>query len=240
MKRVQYQLKATGVKKTPLPLSTGTHTRGYLPHVKREGASYFVTFRLADSLPKQVMYELLRDRAEKFQAIVARQKHPTKQEQTAERVETAEDAEREYFRKIEEYLDRGSGECVLKKPEIAQVVASALKFFEGVRYRLDDWVVMPNHVHVVLWPAPNYSLSEILRSLKRYTGREINKLLARTGHRLWQPESYDHWIRKDEEHARCCSYVVRNPVKPRLCAAPEQWRWSSAFQASGEGCNADL
>src|SRR3954466_5889977 len=108
--RVKFSLRATGVKPNVWnPLRSGVHTRGYLPHVKREGASYFVTFRLADSLPKQVMYELLRDRAEKFQAIVARQKHPTKQEQTAERVETAEDAEREYFRKIEEYLDRGSG-----------------------------------------------------------------------------------------------------------------------------------
>lgn len=87
---------------------------------------------------------------------------------------------------------------------------------------------MPNHVHVVLWPMPNDTLSKVLQSWKRFTAREANKLLGRVGRTFWQPESYDHWIRDDAEHARCCRYTVHNPVKAGLCAAPEDWPWSSA------------
>ena len=90
---------------------------------------------------------------------------------------------------------------------------------------------MPNHVHIVLWPMPNYTLSNILQSLKSYTAREANKLLNRSGLDFWQRESFDHWIRNDEENARCCSYVVHNPVKARLCAKSEDWKWSSAWRA---------
>ena len=97
-------------------------------------------------------------------------------------------------------------------------------------YRLGAWVVMPNHVHVVLWPMPNHTLSRIVQSWKRFTAREANKLLSRTGQDFWQPESFDHWIRNDEEHERCCRYVMNNPVKARLCPAPEDWRWSSAWR----------
>jgi REP element-mobilizing transposase RayT len=75
---------------------------------------------------------------------------------------------------------------------------------------------------------PNRTLSEIAQSLKRFTAREANTLLRRTGNAFWQPEPYDHWIRNDEEHARCCRYVLNNPVKARLCGAPEDWKWSSA------------
>ena len=103
-------------------------------------------------------------------------------------------------------------------------------FFTGTRYRLGAWVVMPNHVHVVLWPMPNHTLSRIVQSWKRFTAREANKLLSRTGQDFWQPESFDHWIRNDEEHERCCRYVMNNPVKARLCPAPEDWRWSSAWR----------
>ena len=89
---------------------------------------------------------------------------------------------------------------------------------------------MPNHVHAVLWPMTNHTVSQITQSWKRFTAREANKLLGRTGQPFWQPESFDHWIRNDEEHARCCSYVVDNPVKAKLCGTPEDWRWSSAWR----------
>jgi REP element-mobilizing transposase RayT len=89
---------------------------------------------------------------------------------------------------------------------------------------------MPNHVHVVFWPMPNETVSAIAQSWKRFTAREANKLLGKTGTTFWQRESYDHWIRNDEEHARCCSYVLNNPVKARLCASVTDWKWSSASQ----------
>jgi REP element-mobilizing transposase RayT len=141
-----------------------------------------------------------------------------------------DDTERDYFRELEGYLDRGTGDCWLRRPEIAEMVAQALRFFAEARYRLDAWVVMPNHVHAVLWPMPNHTLSRILQSWKRFTAREANQLLGRTGGSFWQPETFDHWIRDDAEHARCCRYVVNNPVKAGLCRAPEEWRWSSAWR----------
>jgi REP element-mobilizing transposase RayT len=228
IERVGHELRATGVRpEAANPLRSGVHTRGYLPHVKREGASYFVTFRLADSLPKAVLLKYQAERAERLHRFHAAQKSAKQLGATAQ-TETVDEIERDYFRKLETYLDKGVGECSLKRPEIAMVVADALRFFDGRRYRLDAWVVMPNHVHAVLWPMPNHTLSKIVQSWKRHTSRETNKLLHRTGNTFWQPESYDHWIRNDEEHARCCHYVENNPVKARLCAAPEDWPWSSA------------
>lgn len=231
LERVEFQPRATGVKpETANPLRSGTHSRGYPPHVKREWASYFITFRLNDSLPQAVLLKLQGNRAERLRRLYALQEQQKTDGKTSQGTESLEEIERDYFREVEAFLDRGSVECVLRRPDIAEVVASSLNFFEGQRYRLDAWVVMPNHVHIVLWPMPNHALSEILHSWKRFTSREANKLLQRVGETFWQPESYDHWIRDDKEHPRCCRYTVNNPVKARLCAAPVDWKWSSAWR----------
>jgi REP element-mobilizing transposase RayT len=230
LERVKFELRSKGVKPEPAnPLRSGTHTRGYLPHVKREGASYFVTFRLADSLPKEVLLKLRAERAARLTMFYAREEQANKLGSSLPASKVLEEIEREYFRKVEAFLDKGAGACWLRQPELAGLVADAMRFFDGERYLLKAWVVMPNHVHAVLWPMPNHTLSEIIQSWKGYTGREANKLLHRTGEAFWQPEAFDHWIRNDEEHSRCCRYVVNNPVKARLCAAPEDWRWSSAW-----------
>jgi REP element-mobilizing transposase RayT len=230
IERVEFGLRTTGVKPEKAnPLRSGIHTRGYLPHVKREGMRYFLTFRLADSLPREVLLKIQGERAERLARFQTQQQVAEKLGALAPRVERLEEIERDYFRKLEDYLDKGSGECSLRRPEIADLVAGALRFFAGQRYQLNAWVVMPNHVHVVLWPTPNHALSTITQSWKRFIAREANKALNRTGQTFWQPESFDHWIRDDDEHARCCRYVVNNPVKARLCAAPEDWKWSSAW-----------
>ena len=219
LERVKFSLRTTGIPaEPPSPLRSGVHSRGFLPHVKREGASYFVTFRLADSLPKEVLLRFQREHAEMLHGLPAN----AKPEQT-------EEAHRELRRKIERYLDRGAGACHLRRPDIADMVAGALRHFHGNYYLLDDWVVMPNHVHAVLWPMPNFTLSEILKSRKRHTARQANLILGATGEMFWQPESYDHWIRNDEEKARICRYIRMNPVKAGLCQAPEDWKWSSAW-----------
>jgi REP element-mobilizing transposase RayT len=88
--------------------------------------------------------------------------------------------------------------------------------------------MMPNHVHVVLWPMPRHTLSHILHSWKSYTSKQANKLLRRDGTTFWQKESYDHWIRDDDERARLVAYVQNNPVKAGYCKRPGDWRWSSA------------
>ena len=230
--RVAYELRATSVQpEAANPLRSGIHTRGYLPPVKREGANYFVTFRLADSLPKEVLLRIQAERAERLQRYYAQRDAAKKSKIELPALETLEEIERGYFRKLEEFLDKGHGGCCLKRPDIAELVASALRFFADQRYRLDAWVVMPNHVHVVFWPMPNFTVSGIAQSWKRFAAREANKLLNRTGESFWQPEAFDHWIRNEEEHARCCGYVIRNPVKAGLCTAPEDWPWSSAWRA---------
>jgi len=218
LQRVHYELRAGGLPaETPNRLRSGVHTRGYLPHVKREGACYFIAFRLADSLPREVLLEFERQRAEAVRKLPAND-HLGR-----------ETANRELLRKIERYLDRGVGACHLRRPEIAEMVADALRHFHGVQYRLEEWVIMPNHVHLLIWPMPNHTLSEILRSRKRHTARQANLLLGRTGERFWQPESFDHWVRDDNEKARIRRYIRNNPVTAGLCARPEEWRWGSAW-----------
>jgi type I restriction enzyme R subunit/putative DNA methylase len=233
MKHVRLEVRASGIKPDATnPLRSGTHTRGYLPHVKREGARYFVTFRLVDSLPKVVLLKIQGERAEALRRLQAQQDVPAhlRMKSSPRFTLSLEQIEREYRRKVERYLDKGLGECWLRRPDIADLVAGALRFFEGQRYRLDAWVVMPNHVHVVFWPMPNCAVSSIVQSWKRQTAREANKILRRTGAAFWQPEPYDHWIRNDEEHARCCRYVMNNPATAGLCPRPEDWKWSSAWR----------
>ena len=118
LERVRHALRVDGVPQdTPNPLRSGVHTRGYLPHVKREGASYFVTFRLADSLPQQVLLEFKAQQAEKLRTL-GEANQAARQE-----------VDRELQRQIERYLDRGAGECHLKRAEVADTVAAALLHF---------------------------------------------------------------------------------------------------------------
>lgn len=220
LQRVHYTLRASGVPpEPPNRLRSGIHTRGYLPHVKREGACYFVTFRLADSLPRAVLMEFERQRAEAIRKLAAND--------SAGR--TA--ADRELLRKIERYLDRGTGACHLRRPEIAEMVVNALRFFDGQRYQLHEWVVMPNHVHVLVWPMPNQLLSGIVKSWKQFTSLRARRMLGLGEKRFWQPESFDHWVRDDAEHGRIAQYIRNNPVAAGLCSRPEDWRWSSAWRA---------
>jgi len=233
LERVKFELRATGVKEEQAnPLRSGIHTRGYLPHVKREGASYFVTFRLADSLPKEVFFKILQERAQQLAQLHAGPASPEMKGADRSRSDALRKIERDYFLKMEAYLDKGCGSCCLHRPEIAGEVSRAIRSSDKVQYQLKAWVVMPNHVHVVLWPMPNNTLSAILKAWKGSSAREANKLLGRIGQSFWQSESYDHWIRNDIERDRCCRYVLNNPVKARLCRAPDEWPWSSAWKGS--------
>lgn len=211
-------------------LTAGFHSRGYLPHLKSEGKSYFATFRLADTLPKEVLLRLKCEREQILQNALAHKRPLTRQEQ--------EELFLWYSTKVDSYLDAGNGECHLANPKIASVVADALRFFDGERYELRSWVVMSNHVHVVVWPKPPVTLSGILHSWKSFTATKANRILERTGDRFWQAESYDHFIRDDEEMVRCCAYATQNPVKAGLCERAEDWVWSSAYRlAAGSRSN---
>ena len=205
------------------PLVAGLHFRGKLPHLKKAGAVYFVTFRLGDSLPGHEVARLKHERQVILEQARAAKSPLTWYEE--------EKLLAWYCDKVEALLDAGQGACWLSKREIADLVAGALKHFRGQRYELRAWVVMPNHVHAVVWPMPSHTLSDLLHSWKSFTSKAANKLLGRTGE-FWQQESFDHWIRDDAEHARLVAYVENNPVKARLCHAPEDWKWSSAHERS--------
>jgi len=211
-------------KTTPSKLASGFHSRGVLPHLKREGASYFVSFRLAGTLPKDVLLQFKAEREAITAGAQAARRPLTWQEQ--------EELFRWYSVRVDKYLDAGHGDCWLARSEIADLVAGAMQFHAGQRFDLLAWVVMPNHVHVVLRPKPDWTLSQILKSWKGFSAREANCCLERTGTTFWQVESYDHLIRDDEDLHRCCHYTTMNPVNARLCKRPEDWRWSSAYRSA--------
>jgi REP element-mobilizing transposase RayT len=134
--------------------------------------------------------------------------------------------------RLDAHLDAGHGECLLRQPEVAIQVCEALRFFAGQLYELHAWVVMPNHVHAVVWPRPPELLGRVLHSLKSYTATQANKISKRAGQSFWDRGSYAHLIRDDDDRARCTAYSVNNPVSARLCARPEDWPWSSAYRPS--------
>ena len=134
----------------------------------------------------------------------------------------------------DERLDgRSSGPLWLQDSRVADVVVNALLYGEEVRhlYELHAWVVMPNHVHAI--SQPKAATPSIMRWLKGRTSRVANQGLGRTGTSFWQEESFDHWIRSDEELRDLIEYVENNPVKAGLVEAKEQWRWSSAGWVKG-------
>ena len=198
------------------PYREGIHSRGYLPHVKIAGATYFVTFRLADSLPQAVLARF----AEQRDQLAA---HTGSQ--SSERLAALRD---EQHREIEALLDRGTGDCHLRHPNVARLVADSLQHFHTQRYTLHAWVVMPNHVHALLTPLGRHALGDIVKSWKQFSALRTKPLLGLTLDRFWQPEAYDRWVRDAAEHERIAQYIHQNPVKACLCEHPSDWPWSSA------------
>jgi REP element-mobilizing transposase RayT/tRNA1(Val) A37 N6-methylase TrmN6 len=178
-----------------------TIRRRFLPHWQQNSATYFVTFRLADSLP-QIELQLLQQEKEEWQ-----KKHPEPLSET----EKAE-YHRLFSQRVDKWLDAGMGECYLKDPQLAKIVADALTYFDGDRYHLGEWVVMPNHVHVVVTPLGNHKLSEITHSWKSFTANQINKYLNRRG-QLWQKESYDQIVRSPQHLERVQTYIANHAPK---------------------------
>jgi putative transposase len=184
--------------------------RARLPHWHAEHAIYFVTWHLADALPSQVMARLRDERDAERERICRMRGSATFAEQRMLDAALIEACER--------FLDQHAGECLLRDRRAAKIVEDSLKFFDGVRYQLFAWCVMPNHVHVVFSFIDGFGLSSILHSLKGFTSKEINKILGRQG-TLWQAESYDRCIRDSMELERTIDYVLGNPI----AAGMENW-----------------
>ena len=124
-------------------------------------------------------------------------------------------------------LDAGRGSCVLGIPAVADRLLQILLEHNGTRYRLHAWVIMPNHVHVLVEPLAGWSLSAILHRWKRVSAAEINRAMGKRG-RLWQPESYDRVIRDERHFAQVVEYIHLNAPKAGLVERAEEYRWSSA------------
>ena len=197
-----------------------------LPHLKQINGTYFVTYRLADSLAKDALARLEEEISQ------AQMKFPDDMPQDVK----AREIQRVRFQRIESWLDNGAGSCCLRRADIAGVVAENLRFFDGARYKLHAWVVMPNHVHALVTPLGDFSLGGILRTWKQFTARRAKELLAKSGDEwttesFWQRESFDRLTRDADERERTVRYIHTNPVKAGLCEKPEDWPWSSAVVA---------
>jgi REP element-mobilizing transposase RayT len=177
-----------------------TFSRRRLPHAYPQGQWLFVTWHLHGSLPHG--------------------RYPPPGKASAGKA----------FVWMDQYLDQAStGPSFLRRQGLARMIVQCLH--KGValgHYQLGAFVVMANHVHVLLLPILNPS--RLLQSLKGFTAREANRMLGRTGEPFWQAESYDHWVRDEQEYARVTAYIETNPVKAGLVERAEDYRWSSANQ----------
>jgi hypothetical protein len=145
-----------------------------LPHWLQSGSLCFVTFRLADSLSAEKLTQIRMERG----AWIASNKEPYTPTQWQE-------YHRLFSERVNTWLDEGAGSGVLARPQAAEVVAGTFRHFEGIRYRLDHWVIMPNHVHVLVLPMEDFRMEDIVRRWKSYSANQINKLCGRMG-TFWQ------------------------------------------------------
>ncbi len=207
-----------------------------LPHWYQAGAATFITFRTSDSLPKQAIDRMVDQLTEWLGA----RNLPLKIAQSvlhtygAEYIECLHQLDLRHRRKFQKLisdwmqrtLDECYGECLLKNSAIAKIVADAIRYFDGVRYDLDCFVVMPNHVHVIVQFRKGFHLQKIGLSWMRYTARLINQQLSRKGI-LWKPEPFDHLIRSPEQLHYFRRYILENPLKAKLLPG-EYFYWSRA------------
>jgi putative DNA methylase len=224
-------------------------TRRNLPHWYVPGAMHFITYRLAGTIPQQVLMRLREDRQRRL---------GNKSQQSERDQATRLTAHKQFFAEYDRYLDISCKVNWLARPPVAALIRGNLYHHAGDKYHLLAYCVMPNHVHVLLQPitsvttsgplVPNRKsasepatadfqsdeqedakspLAEIMHSLKSYTAHEANKLLKKSG-QFWQHESYDHWMRDDDELARIVDYIAWNPVKAKLAKSPHQWFFCSA------------
>ena len=194
------------------------HSRGYLPHFEGGAVPQTLTFRLYDSLPATLRAT--------WASELAHLPEAERRSQKRRRIETA--------------LDSGYGACLLANPDVARLTVDALKHFDGERYHLHVWCVMPNHVHVLVTPLGRHTLSSIVHSWKSHTANRANKRLGRRG-AVWMQEYFDRAVRDERHFIAAVEYIENNPVQAGLCEQATDWEWSSAgdrTQASSLGVRA--
>ena len=186
----------------------GWHERGYVPHRDSPGLTQFITFHLADAFPAALRAE--------WAAVL----------------KIEEDRQRRA--ELEAYLDKGRGECWLRRSDIGDVCESAIRHFDGERYALKGWCLMPNHVHVLV-RVTTVPMSEFVKSWKGYSARRCNQVLGRNAASFWADGYWDTYMRDTEQERRTVRYIENNPVKAGLVREPGEWPWSSARFRGGYG-----
>ena len=191
--------------------------RRRLFHCDISGAYQVITYRLGDSLPAVVLSS-------------CREHGRLAHEKTQRR------------KQIEKYLDAGYGSCILKIPAVASIVIDSWQYFHNEHYELIAYVVMPNHVHLLVKTYPDYPLRNIVHSWKSYTAKEINKCIShgRDAHapgflhksEVWQANYWDRLIRHEKHFNSMINYIHENPVKAGLCLQAEDWLRSSVLDFS--------
>ena len=179
----------------------GWHSRGFLPHFDGN-VTRFITFRLADSLPQNILNRL-------------------KEELAHDKLADNSD---EYRERTEKYLDQGIGACILKSPEIAEIVENTIAYEHEKSCEIISWVIMPNHVHLLLRPLEGQSLSDIMKRIKGVSARKINQATDSSGS-VWHPDYFDRFIRDADHFTKTVDYIENNPVKAGLCVTPSEWRF---------------
>jgi REP element-mobilizing transposase RayT len=182
-----------------------------VPH-RENKALQSITFRLYDSLPKEVIEEIKRklDINEDDSSCDSIQYQRLRQ-------------------KIAEFEDAGYGQCFLRDERIAAIMQDTLKHFDGERYQLICWCIMPNHVHVLIEVNEGWSLSRIMHGWRSYTAKEANRILGRTG-KFWMEEYYDRYIRDDSHLQKTINYILNNPANAGLDGWPWVGEWSTGSQ----------
>ena len=182
---------------------------GTLPHFDAADLIQAITFRLADSLPLQVLERIDRDVEAKYHDDDVRS--------------------RERRRRIDAAVDRGLGSCLLRLPTCAAIVRDTMLRDHGQRCWFLAWVIMPNHVHVLIRQIEGHPLASLVQTWKSLSARRIATLTGTTGG-IWQRDYWDRHIRDADHYARCVDYIHRNPVTAGLVHEIGAWPWSSAYR----------
>ncbi|CAN5478670.1 transposase [soil metagenome] len=192
------------------------NSRRYMPHFDGENLIQHITFHLADSMSAKALQAV--------DQIIA----TVPEDQRA----------RERRTRIEALVDSGFGSCILREPDVARMVQDSLLHFDGARYRVMEWVIMPNHVHLLVQPMRPWKVGSIVASWKKWTARKICDHLGANridNGPIWHREYWDRYIRDEKHLASAVEYIHYNPVKARLAGKPELWPWgSAALRSRGE------
>jgi putative transposase len=208
------------------------HYKRRLPHAYTQNNPVFITWRLKFTLPNHLI-QSLKEQKDAFEKEI---ETLSEDYQNMQRYQFS----KKQFNWLDELLTQDIDfPQLLQRPDVAEIIQNALHYLDDKKYCLHAYCVMPNHVHVLLTPYcekadEKSALSDITHSLKRYTAREINKLLEKAG-AMWARESYDHIVRNETEFGIIIEYIIGNPVKAKLVEHWKAWQYTWIDTGLSEG-----